>query len=73
MLCLDDVPFAELVKRLSDYYDTPITIENQQVLDYRCTGKFRQIDGLDHALRVLQKDVRFTYERDYTDNHIIIK
>lgn len=73
LLCLDDVPFAELVKRLSDYYDTPITIENQQVLDYRCTGKFRQIDGLDHALRVLQKDVRFTYERDYTDNHIIIK
>lgn len=72
-LCLDDVPFAELVKRLSTYYDTPITIENQQVLSYRCTGKFRQIDGLDHALRVLQKDVRFTYERNYMDNHIIIK
>lgn len=73
LLCLDDVPFAELVKRLSAYYDTPITIENQQVLGYRCTGKFRQIDGLDHALRVLQKDVRFTYERNDTDNHIIIK
>lgn len=73
LLCLDDVPFSELVERLSAYYDTAITIENQRVLGYRCTGKFRQIDGLDHALRVLQKDVRFTYERNYTDNHIIIK
>ena len=73
LLCLDDVPFEDLVKRLSAYYDTPIRIWNQQVLDYRCTGKFRQIDGIDHALRVLQKDVHFTYERDEANQCIIIK
>ena len=73
LLCLDDVPFEDLVKRLSAYYDTPIRIWNQQVLDYRCTGKFRQIDGIDHALRVLQKDVHFTYERYEANQCIIIK
>ena len=28
------------------------------------TGKFRQSDGIDYALRVLQKSIHFTYSRN---------
>ena len=47
-----------------------IYITNKQVQKYLYTGKFRQTDGVDYALRVLQKDIKFAYERD-DDNHII--
>ena len=45
-------------------------VENKNVLKYYFTGKFRQADGIDYALRVLQRDIRFKYERD-DENQII--
>ena len=42
------------------------------VLDYRCTGKFRQSDGIEHALKVIQKDIPFKYTRDNESNIITI-
>lgn len=37
------------------------------------TGKFRISDGLDYALRILQKDVPFIYNKHTTDDIIYIK
>jgi hypothetical protein len=37
------------------------------------TGKFRQSDGIDYALRVLQKSIRFSYEKDDETGVIYIK
>ncbi len=72
LLCLDDVPFAELMSKFSAYYDIQINIENPTVLDYRCTGKFRQNDGVEYALKVIQKDLKFNYVRDDESNTITI-
>lgn len=73
LICLDDVPFEQLMQQLSAYYDIPIRILNKQVLTYRCTGKFRQSDGIEHALKVLQKDVAFAFERDEEAHTIFIR
>lgn len=63
-------PFADIMKEFEKSYGIEIVIQNQKVLEYSYTGKFRITDGVDYALRVLQKDIRFVYERD-TENHII--
>ena len=73
LICLDDVPFEILMKKFSVYYDITIKIENPKVLDYRCTGKFRQSDGIGYALRVIQKDLDFQFIRDDETNTITIK
>lgn len=73
LICLDDEPFESLMRRFSAYYDIHITIENPRVLDYHCTGKFRQSDGIEYALKVIQKDLKFDYVRDDPSNTIIIK
>lgn len=73
LICLDDVPFGALMDKFSIYYDTHIQIENSKLLNYRCTGKFRQSDGLEYALKVIQKDLNFKFVRDSEKNSIIIK
>lgn len=73
LICLDDVPFGTLMDKFSIYYDTYIQIENSKLLNYRCTGKFRQSDGLEYALKVIQKDLDFKFVRDSEKNSIIIK
>lgn len=70
LICFKDESFPNIVKKLEKYYGVDIQIENSAVANYRCTGKFRQSDGVLYALRVLQKDVNFTFKRD-EDNHII--
>ncbi|WP_099465505.1 MULTISPECIES: FecR family protein [Parabacteroides] len=70
---LDDVPFETLMEKFSLYYDVHIKIENTKVLNYHCTGKFRQSDGIEYALKVLQKDVKFSFDRDEKDKTILIK
>ncbi|SBW03287.1 FecR domain-containing protein [uncultured Dysgonomonas sp.] len=62
--------FAQIMKSFEKIYDIKIVIENPKVGNLIYTGKFRVIDGVGYALRVLQKDVKFKYERD-TEKHII--
>lgn len=63
-------PFYQIMHSFEKVYDIKIVIENPKIGDLIYTGKFRIIDGIDYALRVLQKDVRFKYERD-TEKHIV--
>lgn len=72
LICLDDESFEDLMKKFSVYYDIQIKIENPTVRDYRCTGKFRQSDGVEYALKVIQKDLKFSYTRDDESNTIVI-
>lgn len=73
IICLDDVSLDELSDKFSIYFDTQIKVENEELLKYRCTGKFRQNDGIEYALKVLQKDLKFSYYRNESSNTIIIK
>ena len=70
LICFKKETFASIMKDFEKYYGINIYITNIQVQKYLYTGKFRQTDGVDYALRVLQKDIKFTYERD-DDNHMI--
>ena len=45
-------------------------VNNQKVTKYLYTGKFKQTDGLDYALGLLQKNIHFTYQRD-RENHVV--
>ncbi|WP_455601950.1 FecR family protein [Bacteroides rodentium] len=70
LICFKNESFPNIIKKFEKYYGVDIRIENSAVVNYHCTGKFRQSDGVLYALRVLQKDVNFTFKRD-EDNHII--
>ena len=70
LICFKNETFTSIMKDFEKYYGLTIQVRNKEVLKYVYTGKFRQTDGIDYALRVLQKDIKFTYERD-DDNHMI--
>ena len=41
--------------------------------DYACSGKFRISDGVDNALRILQRNAKYTIERNEDNSIIYIK
>lgn len=70
LICFKDETFFNIMSKFETCYGVTIKIENKKVINSRYTGKFRQSDGISYALRVLQKDVKFTFERN-EDNQII--
>lgn len=73
LYCFDDTPFNLLLGKLEKYYNVKITVENPKVLNYRCTGKFKDKDGIEHILKVIQKDHPFTYTMNEEGDSIWIK
>ena len=59
-------------KHFEKYYGIRIIINNKKVLKYSYNGKFRQADGIDYALRVLQRDIHFKYEKANDEEIIYI-
>lgn len=72
LIILEDKSFNEIMRLFERYYDLQIIIENDKVKDLGYYGKLRIADGVDHALRVLQNDFRFTYKREERTNKIYI-
>lgn len=70
LICFKNESFVSIMKDFEKYYGLTIRVDNKNVQKYVYTGKFRQTDGIDYALRVLQKDIKFTYQRD-DENQII--
>ncbi|MDR1879577.1 MAG: FecR domain-containing protein [Tannerellaceae bacterium] len=70
LICFKDESIPAIMKDFEKYYGVRIHVRNKEVYTYYYTGKFRHTDGIDYALRVLQKDVRFKYTRD-DENQII--
>ena len=73
LISFKDMPFTDLMKKFEKCYGITIIIQNKQVVNYAPTGKFRQSDGIDYALRVLQRNFRFQFERDEENHTIYIK
>lgn len=63
----------EILLTLEKYFDVDIQIISDKLSQHTYTGKFRQADGVDYALRVLQRSIRFTYEREEVTGTIFIK
>ncbi len=74
LLCFQNITVAKLIKEFEKYYDVHIIIHRYNILSHTLSGKLRINEGIDHALRVLQKNVFFEYSRnDESDNVIYIR
>ena len=73
LIAFNNKQLKEILSVLEQYFDTRIEIESDCLPDNTYTGKFRQSDGIDYALRVLQRSIHFTYERDNEEQIIHIK
>ena len=70
LFCFKNTPFAEMIQQMERYYDVKIVVNRTKVPDFDFSGKILINEGVDHALRVLQKKVDFTYNKK--DNIIFI-
>jgi len=73
LIAFNNRSLEDILETLAAYFDVPIRIETQSLPKHTYTGKFRQSDGIDYALRVLQKSIRFRYEKDDETGTIYIK
>lgn len=73
LVCFNDVAFNELMKRFEKCYGISIVVENKNLEEYSCSGKFRISDGLDNALRILQRNAKYTFERNEDNSIVYIK
>ncbi|WP_075556856.1 FecR family protein [Parabacteroides timonensis] len=73
LVCFDNVAFHELMKRFEKCYGISIVVENKNLEEYSCSGKFRISDGLDNALRILQRNAKYTFERNEDNSIVYIK
>ncbi len=72
LYCFDDAPLADVFSRLEKYYSVKFVINNPQVLNYNCTGKFKEQDGIEHILRAIRRDHPFNYRIENDGATIII-
>lgn len=73
LVCFDNIAFNELMKRFEKCYGISIVVENKKLEEYSCSGKFRISDGLDNALRILQRNAKYTFERNDDNTIVYIK
>jgi ferric-dicitrate binding protein FerR (iron transport regulator) len=72
LIIIEDKSFEEIMQLFEKYFGQEIIIRNNKVKDLGYRGKLRITDGVDHALKVLQNDFRFTYKREEETNQIFI-
>jgi ferric-dicitrate binding protein FerR (iron transport regulator) len=70
LISFENRSLAQIMSLFERYYGVTISIENEKIQERTYTGKFRQADGIDYALRVMKKDIGFTYTRD-NENSVI--
>lgn len=73
LICFKNAEFQSIMKKFEKYYEIKIIINNKKVSQHIFTGKFRQADGVEYALRVLQKDISFKFRRDLNKPIIYIE
>lgn len=66
----ENEPLIDILKKLQLYYDVKINIKDPSIFKWEYTGKFRQRDGIDEILRMIQRIHKFKIEKD-EDNNII--
>lgn len=73
LIAFNNKKLEEILLVLEKYFDTTIRMNIKNLPQHTYTGKFRQSDGIDYALRVLQKSIKFSYTRDDEKGIIYIK
>ena len=64
-------PLIDIIRKLEIYYEVSITVTDSSISEYKYTGKFRQLDGVETILSVLQKSYPFKIEKK--GNNYILK
>lgn len=73
-ISLKNTDFEELICRLESMYGVKIVIERETMPEVGFVGgKIKVSEGLDFALRLLQRGSGFTYEKDSDTNTVIIR
>lgn len=62
----------DIIEKLELYYDVDIIVEDPEIFNVKYTGKFRQRDGIDEILRILQIIQPFKIEKDRDNNSITL-
>lgn len=62
----------DIIEKLELYYDVDIIVEDPEIFNVKYTGKFRQRDGIDEILRILQIIQPFKIEKDKDNNSITL-
>lgn len=70
LISFKDRSFRSIMKEFEKCYGITIVVNNENVDRVVYTGKFSYSDGVDYALKVLQKNIRFNFKRD--DNQRVI-
>ena len=73
LICFRNMNFEQLMLRFEKCYGVRIVVENKHLVNYICSGKFRISDGIDNAFRILQKDAKYSFERNNDESVIYIK
>ena len=73
LICFKETRFADLMRQLEKNYGVRILINNEAVKEKVFSGKFRTTDGIDNALRLLQKEGHYTFEWDENKTTVCIK
>ncbi|WP_085537372.1 FecR domain-containing protein [Massilibacteroides vaginae] len=63
---------ANILKKLELYFDIEIIVKDPTIYTWEYTGKFRQRDGIDEILRIINKIHKFKIEKDEGNNRIIL-
>ncbi len=61
-----------ILKKLQLYYDVQIIVNDPSIFQWEYTGKFRQRDGIDEILRMIQHIHKFKIEKDEEKNIITL-
>ena len=72
LICFKETRFADLMRQLEKNYGVRILINNEAVKEKVFSGKFRTTDGIDNALRLLQKEGHYTFEWDENKSTVCI-
>lgn len=70
IISLKNDSFRNIMKKFEKYYGVTISVEKAGLDGVAYSGRFYQIDGINYALKVLQRDIDFKFETD-RENHII--
>ncbi len=73
LICFTDKPFSEIAGIFERIFNVQIVMKDSLLGKLRYNGKFRTLDGVEHALKVLQNDCPFVYRRNTDDNVIYIE
>ncbi len=73
LIYLGDKSFGEIMSAFEKFFGVKIIIENEAVNSLSYDGKLRITDGIEHALKVLQKDYHFNYEINKDGDTITIR